>query len=784
MVNGTSVTTGADEVKLVDSASSKQKLSRERLNDSTKSYKNSVKKEKNNVAKLSEAKRRHRSVDTYERQHQNLFLNTNQTNLSGNEISKRKQKKDKLPNSSIRHSVSNTYATGKSEKASKKLPLKASAVSSFTDDFEEYSDDFEDSDITASTSQKQIIGTHLAQSTDLPNSPLISRLLHSRDASYKPFIDRKPSQTLIVTSTNASNSKNQYDALANLLGLEIVRFEFADIPPVNDYEFYMQMFGNDNKTQTHDDNNHRYVQTEDQEVESKWTQHPPTDERGWGVGLTKVVGSLNLNKVDTEIEYFRKKTVDNERLKNFLDITAEVIIKITSVPPDELFTPRLMCKSSLPYHLECDKFSLEVVGAKAQVSVVLRHKNDLFIAYFINGGENWRLLKKTVLVQYNLKTLGDPQRKVFYFFIFEFLHVIIFLWLLMICENEINCVCYATGKSNALFAGLNDGSCVAFDLSEPLTCFLNTVEWGEKESQRLVLCSPAYDTAFRSIGFEDEEDMRSSVIGINTTANISDGNSSYQVASISEFGTIFVWTVSEIERQDSLVDLGLRPGAKLKMGLASIIRLSATCSSQSVSQSNLNVRSVTYDPSDPFHFFIGTDNKVIFNFTRDKGWSYTGPQTYKTQGLPVEITCEAFSPFYPKIFLVGLSNGRLLFFKVERSQPILQLNHSDSNELSVTSIEFSPTITTKFYSICEKRYFFEWDLDCSKLPILTCDLLQCCLSTVESTAMWLHQCSKEKSCVFLALGLTNGELQLHEIEKEQRVNATRNLIKAINRLAV
>lgn len=47
------------------------------------------------------------------------------------------------------------------------------------------------------------------------------------------------------------------------------------------------------------------------------------------------------------------------------------------------------------------------------------------------------------------------------------------------------------------------------------------------------------------------------------------------MASINEMGTIFVWTISEADKVSAVVDLGLRPGARLRMALTSIIRLSA-----------------------------------------------------------------------------------------------------------------------------------------------------------------------------------------------------------------
>ncbi|MFH4983338.1 hypothetical protein AB6A40_010047 [Gnathostoma spinigerum] len=62
--------------------------------------------------------------------------------------------------------------------------------------------------------------------------------------------------------------------------MERIYFDFYDSPPVHDYEYYMKMFGDASHlqatTQTGDDNFSRQIQTEEIDMETVWTQHPPT----------------------------------------------------------------------------------------------------------------------------------------------------------------------------------------------------------------------------------------------------------------------------------------------------------------------------------------------------------------------------------------------------------------------------------------------------------------------------------------------------------------------------
>ncbi|VDD89343.1 unnamed protein product [Enterobius vermicularis] len=744
--------------------------------------------DKHNSSKL----KNYRVKAVEDEKHQNKISST-----SSKKHREGSSKYDHHSSSSGKHSTLSNAKNSKSQAAEEQIPKSSAAVASsssaikskaeeakdkrynyyYEDDFEDYTDDFEEDSgedeetINSKKEDFQVRRDDHNSEEMLPknasDTPLMRRLTQSRDVKTKSTVIRRPSQIFGLLNTPFDKAANsRYNALKNLIEMEVVQFEFADIPPVSDYEFYLEMFGDTNKiqvqTQTYDENCNRFVQTEEEETESKWTQHPPTDERGWGIGSTKQNEFTSLDLMDTDVEFYRKRNVDKEKLKKFLDVAGEVMIKLTQPSSHRLAITNLKLSLQAPFSLGYNRFSVENLASKSKVSNVVYHQGTLFVSFFVKEGKAKEIPERTMVVQYVIDNPSIPQR-------------------LMTCESEVACGCYVASKYGAFFVGLKDGSCVAFDLSEPLRVFNTEVNWPGVD-EPFKLCTPAYDTAFQSISSGEGDDMRSPVVGINATANAAEKNISYQVASINEMGTIFVWTISEADKVSAVVDLGLRPGARLRMALTSIIRLSAAGSSKLTGTSTLNVRCVEYDQNDPFHFYIGTDNKVIFNFTRAKGWSYTGPKAYRTQGLPVEILCERFSPFDAKIFLVGLSNGQLLFFKIDRAHPLLKIENPDNKQVPVTQLEFSPSVCTVFYAVYAGKMLYQWDLNSGKSPTLRYDIGQQNSSTCTCTAMWSQKNSETESQGFLAFGLRNGELQVHAIKPGANKKTSKDLSRIITDL--
>ncbi|VDP61901.1 unnamed protein product [Heligmosomoides polygyrus] len=122
----------------------------------------------------------------------------------------------------------------------------------------------------------------------------------------------------------------RYRKLRELIVLEPFFFTIADVPPIKDYDFYLELFGQSGKsqssTQTGSDDVTEETQTEEQLKEIKWTQHPAHDDYGWGSENASDVGTSSAE--DYELAMFRENHLQNPRLKQFLEAAGQVVIDL------------------------------------------------------------------------------------------------------------------------------------------------------------------------------------------------------------------------------------------------------------------------------------------------------------------------------------------------------------------------------------------------------------------------------------------------------------------------
>uniref|UniRef100_A0A1I7WR01 FTH domain-containing protein n=1 Tax=Heterorhabditis bacteriophora TaxID=37862 RepID=A0A1I7WR01_HETBA len=92
----------------------------------------------------------------------------------------------------------------------------------------------------------------------------------------------------MINYGEVSESEKRYRKLCfkqyRFSALETFTFVVLDQPPVKDYDFYMELFGDSGKdqtsTQTGEDDMNEEVQTEEQSCDTKWVQHPAQKTRG------------------------------------------------------------------------------------------------------------------------------------------------------------------------------------------------------------------------------------------------------------------------------------------------------------------------------------------------------------------------------------------------------------------------------------------------------------------------------------------------------------------------
>ncbi|KAE9541239.1 hypothetical protein AGLY_004484 [Aphis glycines] len=184
----------------------------------------------------------------------------------------------------------------------------------YEDDFEDYESDFEsDTSVDALVVGSPLKPTVLSQPISNDTVNVKFALPMCVEAKLEPFLNEKfevnsLEQTIEMGLNNfktAGKRKREQEVkdkiqtrgniLMEMIKLDTVSFSLLELPAIP-YEQYIKMYGRSNmtqvQTQTHDENAEKEVQTNENDVVEKWTQHP--------IALT--------NELDcSSIEYLRAK---------------------------------------------------------------------------------------------------------------------------------------------------------------------------------------------------------------------------------------------------------------------------------------------------------------------------------------------------------------------------------------------------------------------------------------------------------------------------------------------
>uniref|UniRef100_A0A915C399 WD repeat-containing protein 60 n=1 Tax=Parascaris univalens TaxID=6257 RepID=A0A915C399_PARUN len=699
---------------------------------------------------------------------------------------------DRRPPTSIKRPISASKSKVIQPEPPPPVPTNEEEEYLYEDDFEDYSDDFEedseDDEETHPTSHKsddpKKENTALNSNTELEylqkynESPMLQRILNRLEPfesstlkSSEQKVTRSPrissaqrkidfSNATVTNFDALSEASTRYDLLKHLVDMEVVYFDFLNLAPLRDYDFYMEMFGDGNRiqvqTQTGDDDLHREVQTEDIDTEIKWTQHPPVDELGWGSIVTSNAPQLlDSNEEDPYIALYKVDHLHSEKLRKFISVAAQVIIELIAASTTDKQLSSMQRRSNMSFSAGYNIFSLGKLATASKVTCIRHNDSRLLIAFYVNSSVAEDIVDKSLLVEFRCGEPQPPER-------------------VMLCENEVRCCCYSPDGSSAVFVGLADGSCLAFDLREPSSIFestLSTLPWPETTDDYCLRLA-AYDTSFGGITWKSgkNEEQDAPIVDIHAVGEWgNDITQSYQVISINQAGTITIWAVIDGSSMGADMDLGLRPGATLKMSRVDTLKPDKVIMNNSMGRLRLIVNAILPNPLDRSQFLLATDAGFILNVVRMKGITFSGPRIYKADiDVTAEVLCERISNFDPSIILAGLSNGHIALYKLNRAVAILVLIPPNSSRKPVTHVEFSPRCESVFYSIHGGIRLLVWDIATGKSPIAVFDLEKEFQASVLCTSTWSEKTKRgndETTFSFLALGLSNGQTQVHTLER-------------------
>ncbi|CAB1117592.1 unnamed protein product [Ectocarpus sp. CCAP 1310/34] len=358
-------------------------------------------------------------------------------------------------------------------------------------------------------------------------------------------------------------------------------------------------------------------------------------------------------------------------------------------------------------------------------------------------------------------------------------------------EGLFSCLCLARHQAHVVITGTEEGCLLLWDLREPSS------EGRGAESRQLGLhCgirAPTYitaggdsrgeDRALSEAGYGHSSKIVSVVAIPSPTGGVGmDGGGggiggmislgdacSFQVASLDDRGTVFIWLASEVPSGDeggSQTDLGLSPGGRVRLAISKALRpgdqpfLAAAVragggggavpvSTPRFSTSTRNrldkitdttassaaagsARALAFSPEDPNRFLIGDSSDRVIHASRlgkpPPPRAYGPPRRpgerrldgsgggagEEQEGAMGGVTCLAFSPFFPKYFLAGCGDGSVRLYNDASVVPLTTWEAgstaaADSRRNGSSSSSWPAAISSLAWSEHRPAVFFALD---------------------------------------------------------------------------
>ncbi|KRX54884.1 WD repeat-containing protein 60, partial [Trichinella sp. T9] len=337
---------------------------------------------------------------------------------------------------------------------------------------------------------------------------------------------------------------------------------------------------------------------------------------------------------------------------------------------------------------------------------------------------------------------------------------------LLFSNCEASCCCFFTGPSTSIvFAGLKDGSVVAWDLFES-DYWHDTIPWKEGEVE---MKKPTYDTAHYCCKqvIESGTVLSLTIIGGFENSKEDLEEFSFQLASLHHCVGVYLWSV--ILRRGrkitsgigSCMDLGLGPG-----GCVILTPARRICTTPAL---------CLLFTSDHFGRFTlaGSDGHLIdvplFADT-------TKITNYRLTYEKCEILCLDLSPFDSNIFLAGSAFGTIHIYSRRSRQSLVSIQATDENgRRPATFVQWSPTNPLIFYSIHAHSSLLIWKKlnDQQRWNSVSINLRdRVCTFSITARVVQVEEKIPKKNEVYALIGFASGTSELHRIEEESPPHAS------------
>ncbi|XP_049524744.1 cytoplasmic dynein 2 intermediate chain 1 isoform X2 [Dermacentor silvarum] len=627
---------------------------------------------------------------------------------------------------------------------------------SYDDDFEDYESDFENDDavddessVSSAVSDSNSSDSAPATGNDnvtsrkdpvLPENDKLTTQEYSEVSSEKlkqqshwksePVleVDAKPPAPLMPTSFSTyslvsyltaqkkeenkkvlSKAQQRAKDVLEMVSLDTMTYQVFDVPPIT-YDVYISTFGRADAKQVlvqTDLGDEEECQTENIELEEKWTQQPPHDYKGFGGG------NADGKPVDSDAQHLQSGE-DVMNLLDFLKNSSDLMLRVI----DE----DLACKTrrNLKRASEVDGFSggflrLDPLPfAKGSPINFVRFSRPC-PNYLVTGHDLTSMPDEvresvpgdTVLCVWNLNSPATPTD-------------------VLITNCQVTCCHWSPLDAVSLATGSLDGSVELWDLRDKFCLSKNVVvNEGCPECQEYSMKMPVYSTAslfdkdchFAKIVdiccWAQGEMAGSSDFVKQHRATQSPSEGGYNVWSLDEEGTLVSWAVAAVksEPEGSLSDLGLAPGAVLRLVRAAVFRV-PNFLPPSYEEARNGLRTFGAARLGATRVLVTTDIGVVVHL--DLYNARTSPKVFSSKKKPwsAQECYIALSPHHPSFFLVASRNGALRLHFLEYELAVWEWGPLERTELG--ALLWSPCTPTQFYVTTAAGEVATWDLSTSR----------------------------------------------------------------------
>ncbi|KRX54881.1 WD repeat-containing protein 60 [Trichinella sp. T9] len=656
----------------------------------------------------------------------------------------------------------------------------------FEDDFEEYEEDFEE--YKSDTDEEKQNGCGIVEQNEdtfASSSAAQSAKTTETDSSrVNGVIDsgKRPSMEKVITIPNlpdpvgidfsrASLGENHWEVYQELLNrfedlkplieLEAATYNMIDIPPLSDYDLFLRRAGRSGilqkATQTKDDNVDREIEVIQSVVKDKQIQHPAENNFTCTEYELQYIENIImhyahfLNGCETDDNNFMEDEDFSELIKrnDFVTNAGTALLRIIELNNNQ--NPLLLQSADDGFSTGKASFNLGLVSQECHVTAACFDKNESFNRFVISC-----LIKKSPLKQlqdcgisavWKCTCFTKPEK-------------------LLFSNCEASCCCFFTGPSTSIvFAGLKDGSVVAWDLFES-DYWHDTIPWKEGEVE---MKKPTYDTAHYCCKqvIESGTVLSLTIIGGFENSKEDLEEFSFQLASLHHCVGVYLWSV--ILRRGrkitsgigSCMDLGLGPG-----GCVILTPARRICTTPAL---------CLLFTSDHFGRFTlaGSDGHLIdvplFADT-------TKITNYRLTYEKCEILCLDLSPFDSNIFLAGSAFGTIHIYSRRSRQSLVSIQATDENgRRPATFVQWSPTNPLIFYSIHAHSSLLIWKKlnDQQRWNSVSINLRdRVCTFSITARVVQVEEKIPKKNEVYALIGFASGTSELHRIEEESPPHAS------------